>query len=109
MSAMSVGRVGVSVRKDLSEECHVADGGLSPRAAPGWSEVPTRSRTWRWGSTPGSDRIGASCHPKPVHRFRLVPPSRYKTAFSAAEFAAEKFSSCCDWYSSHAAESQISR
>lgn len=35
--------------------------------------------------------------------------SGYSTAFSAAELAAEKFSSCRVWYSFHAAESQISR
>ncbi|SDU41193.1 hypothetical protein SAMN04488548_134997 [Gordonia westfalica] len=83
--------------------------GITVGPRPGWSEVPTRSRTWRWGSTPGSDRTGASCHPKPVHRFRLWSPLGYKTAFNAAEFAAEKFSSCWVWYSFHAAESQISR
>ena len=79
---------------------------VGPR--PGWSEVPIRFRTWRWGSTPGSDRIGASCHPKPEYRFASSPLG-YRTAFNAAELAAEKFSSCCVWYSSHAAESQISR
>ena len=36
-------------------------------------------------------------------------PLGYKTAFSAAELAAEKFSSCSLWYSRHFCASQISR
>lgn len=39
----------------------------------------------------------------------VFPSLGYNTAFNAAELAAEKFSSCWVWYSSHAAESQISR
>lgn len=107
-------RVGESRRSDGA--------GSRPDHAPGVGEVRQ-----------GRHRAGASCHPKPLgtelaHRLlslrsvsgrllSLVLLSRrcggrssgYSTAFSAAELAAEKFSSCRVWYSFHAAESQISR
>lgn len=77
--------------------------GKYARVGPGRGLVPPEAFGHRTRPS-----VAVSCRSCLLSIAGAEPPG-YSTAFSAAELAAEKFSSWLVWYSSQAAESQISR